>query len=372
MPKIIYFVTEDWAFCSHRLPIARKAKEEGFEVVVLAKENNHRPKIEQEGFRLIPLKINRGSKNPFTELQTLIEVIKILKREKPDIIHNVALKPILYGGIAGFIIKTKAIVNAFTGLGTIFTGDDIVRKTARFILKPILKIILNNEKARLIVQNDDDFAIFKKMGIKKIVKIEGSGVDCSYYKPLYEPEGDIIKVTLVARMLKEKGVLELIEAAKILKQQKVKAKIILVGDTDKANPSAILESDIQKWHNEGLVEWQGRRDDILNVWQESHIAILPSWREGLPKSLLEAASCARALIATDAVGCRELVKDGVNGLLVPLKSPKDLADAVIKLVENPNIRQKMAFNARKMIETIYDEKIIAEKTIRVYKEFNYN
>lgn len=366
MTKILYFVTEDWAFCSHRLPVAREAQKLGLEVVVMARLSNKKEQIEQEGFRFIPLKINRGGKNPFCEFKTLMDIIRIYKAEKPDIVHHVALKPILYGGIASFWVQTKAVVNAFTGLGTIFTGDDIIRKSIRFILMPILKIILKRKNTTLIVQNDDDFAVFTKLGINNIVKIAGSGVDSSYYLPSAEPEG-IIKVTLVARMLREKGVLELVEAARILQKEKAGVKIILVGDTDQANPSAISEKTLKAWHDEGIVEWQGQRKDILKLWQESHVAILPSWREGLPKSLLEAASCGRAMIASDAVGCRELVKDGINGLLVPLKSPEALAKAIKKLSSDKKLRQDMGKMARTLIETIYDEKIIAGKTAKVYK-----
>ncbi|MGD9637666.1 MAG: glycosyltransferase family 4 protein [Alphaproteobacteria bacterium] len=367
MPKIIFFVTEDWAFCSHRLPVARKARDIGFDVYVVARESSCRSKIEKEGFNFVSLGINRGGINPFKELKTLIDVIKIYAREKPDIVHHVALKPILYGSMAALITGVKSRVNAFTGLGTIFTGNDLIRKTVRLFLKPLLKFILTRKNTALIVQNDDDFAVFQKLGIKDLTKIEGSGIDCSYYTSQEEPSGEIIKAALVARMLKEKGVIETVEAAKILKNDNVKIKIVFVGDTDNENPSAIPEELLKKWDSDGLIEWQGKRNDILNVWKENHIAILPSWREGLPKSLLEASACAKPMIASDAVGCRELVKNNINGLLVPLKSPSDLADALKKLSQDAPLRQKMGKAARQMAENIYDEKIIAEKTAKVYK-----
>lgn len=368
-PKLLFVVTADWYFCSHRLVLARAAKNNGFDVTVVTRVMNHGKKIEDEGFKLIPLGMERSGKNPLREIATLWQLISIYKNERPDIVHHVAMKPVLYGSFAALVTRVPHVVNALTGMGYLFISNKLKTVLLRKIISHAFRILLNRPNSRVILQNPDDQHLLVQSGIlslENIVLIRGSGVDTQEYSPTPEPQG-IPTVVLASRMLWDKGVGEFVEAVRILGKKGVSARFVLVGDTDPDNPAAVPTSQLKEWSRSGIVECWGRRDDMPQIFSESHIVCLPSYREGLPKVLLEAASCGRAIVTTDVPGCREIVRQSENGLLVPARNASALAEALQCLIENPVLRQHMGAKSREIALAEFSvEKVVAD-TLAVYQ-----
>lgn len=369
-PKILFLVTEDWYFCSHRLPIARAARDSGYSVVVATRVQGHGEQIEKEGFKLVPIGLQRSSKNPLREILSILEITKIYQSERPDIVHHVAMKPVLYGSIAALFGGIGAVVNALAGMGYIFTSHD---RKAKF-LKPVVKLgfrfLLGWPNGRVIIQNPDDrLMMIGAVGIphEKVMLIKGSGVDTSHFAPTPEPDA-IPLVVLASRMLWDKGVGEFVEAARLLHEKGVNARFVLVGDSDPGNPATVPVSQLEEWHKSGAVEWWGRREDMPKVFSESHIVCLPSYREGLPKVLIEAAACGRPIVTTDAPGCREIVLHGKNGLLVPMRDSAALADALEMLIKDPVLRRKMGENGRELAVSEFSVEKVVSQTLALYQE----
>ncbi len=368
-PKIIFFITEDWYFWSHRLPIARAARDAGFEVQVVARVGQHKERIENEGFGLIPISLERKSRNIIKEILSFFEIIKIYRREKPDIVHHVAIKPVLYGSWAARIAGVSCVVNALAGLGFIFVAKGCKAKILRRLVVSAYSLAFSAKNTTGIFQNPEDFMLFVDAGIlkkEKAVLIRGSGVDIEHFIPIPEPEG-IPTVVLASRMLWDKGVGEYVEAAKILRKCSVECRMVLVGSPDPENPASIPEKTLNDWRIEGLVECRKHTENMWEVFSQSNIVVLPSYREGLPKVLLEAASCSRAIVTTDVPGCREIVRHNENGLLVPPRDPNALADAIAKLVESPEIRKRMGARGREIVKAEFSEEIVIRQTLEVYK-----
>jgi len=369
-PKILFLVTEDWYFYSHRLPIARAARDAGCEVLVASRARSFGDKITREGFKLIPIRLQRTGKNPFSEIFSLFEIIRIYHREKPILAHHVAMKPVIYGSIAASLTGTPVTINAMAGLGFVFTSD---RWLARF-LKPLVqfffRILLNRSDNKVIVQNPDDRRVLTEtvgLSESRITVIRGSGVELQHFRPTPEPIG-IVTVTLVSRMLWDKGVSEFVEAARLLKEGGVEFRAVLVGDPDPENPASISEEQLQVWQSLGIVECWGSLEDIPSVWARSHIAVLPSYREGLPKSLLEAAACSRPIIASDVPGCREIVCHNKNGLLVQVRNPGALAEAMKTLISNKELRYSMGAKGRVLVEQNFSDEVVVRDTLSLYKK----
>ncbi len=368
--KLLFLVTEDWYFCSHRLPIARAARDAGFKVVVATRVGKHGSCIQQEGFRLIPLAMRRRSRNPFREMAAIVEILRIYRRERPDLVHHVAMKPVIYGSLAAKMAGVPAVVNALAGLGFVFSSDRWKAKLLRPWIRFAFRRLFNQAYGKVIVQNPDDQHLLTESGVlpmDRTVLIRGSGVDVSHFRATPEPEGGQVVVTLVARMLLDKGVVEFVKAARLLKQRGISFRAVLVGEPDPENPASILEHQLIAWQSEGVIEWWGQQSDIPAVWARSHIAVLPSYREGLPRTLLEAAACARPIIATGVPGCREIVEHEGNGLLVPVKDPAELAGAIERLVIDPALRQSMGAKGRELVQREFAEQIVVRKTLDLYR-----
>jgi glycosyltransferase involved in cell wall biosynthesis len=369
-PTLLYFVTEDWYFCSHRLPLAVAARAEGFRVVVATRVREHGDRIRDAGLELVPLKLSRRSTNLATEFSSLAEIVKVYRSIKPDILHHVAMKPILYGSVAAMLTGHRRVINALAGLGYVFSSSDRRAGLLRPVIEVIYRWLLNRKGSRLIVQNADDLTLLSDRGIadpRRAVLIKGSGVDLSRYEPSPEPAG-LPLVVLPARMLRDKGVVEFTEAARELKRAGVKARFALVGDPDPDNPAAIAASSLQAWVQEGVVEYWGWRNDMAEVFRQAHVICLPSYREGLPKALIEAAASQRALVTCDVPGCRDVVRHQDNGLLVPARDSRALAGALRHLVENADVRTKMARRSRERAVAEFSlERVIAD-TLAVYRE----
>ena len=369
-PKLIYLVTEDWYFLSHRLPMARAARDAGFEVVVATRLSDGRAAIEAEGFRVAPLDWKRGGWNPFAELCAVAAVRNLYRSERPDIVHHVAMKPVLEGSLAAWLAGVPTAVNALTGLGYLFTGKQGLARVLGPAVRYALKLLLGRGRRwRLVMQNPDDLDLLVSRGIvarERAVLIPGSGVDLAKFSPSPEPPGTP-SAALVARMLWDKGVGELVEAARILKSRGIAVRVRLVGPLDQENPAAIPRATLEQWVAEGVAEWTGPVKDVAGLWRETSIAVLPSYREGLPKALLEAASCGRPMIAADVPGCREIVRHEETGILVPPRDPKALAEALARLAADQGLRRRLGAAARKTAEKRFYDKVIADATVELYR-----
>jgi glycosyltransferase involved in cell wall biosynthesis len=366
-PRILYLVSEDWYFLSHRLPMARAARAAGFEVHVACNVVDGSAAIAREGFILHPIPFARGKLSPLSALRTVLAVRGLHARLRPSICHHVSLQPSVLGSL-GAIGSRAGRVNALTGLGFIFSSDKPVARLARPLIQLLLRWLLGHPRAVALVQNPDDRALLKRLGLSddKITMIQGSGVDTDVLRPTPEPAPPVT-VTFVGRLLIDKGVRTLVEAFRLVTARIPDARLLIAGSPDTANPASISQSEAESWNNERGVTWLGHTSDIAGLWQRSHIAVLPSFREGLPLSLLEAAACGRAMVATDVPGCREIAVHDETGLLVPANDPAALADAMVSLVQSRELRERYAAAARKRVEDRFSARAIGAEITALYR-----
>jgi glycosyltransferase involved in cell wall biosynthesis len=364
--KLLFVVAEDWYFLSHRLPLAVAALREGFEVAIATRVGTQGQEILDAGFRLIPLEHLKRETRSLNDVRAIRELRAIYRRERPDIIHHVALKPILYGNIAALGLPLK-IVNAFAGLGYLESSNSPKALIFRTAIWNAMRFLLNRPKSFTILQNfdDRDFAVSKlRMSDENTEVIMGSGVDMEVFRPLPEPSGVPI-VMLPSRLLWNKGVAEFVAAAESLKAFGVHARFVLVGDTDEGSPSAIPRAQLAEWNDSGSIEWWGQMRDMQNVLSQASVVCLPSYREGIPKVLIEAAACARPIVTTDVPGCRDVVQHYVNGMLVPAKNIDVLALTIRVLLGNADLRARMGHAGRK-IAAHFSQDVVIEKTLTRY------
>ena len=358
-------------FVSHRLPIARAARDAGYDVVVATRVADHGAVIEREGFTLVSLPWNRRSLNPFHELSITLQLATLYRQLKPTLVHHVAVKPALIGSLAAFLAGVDNVVNAITGLGYVFTSTSSRARFLRPIVRLGFRFLLRRANSQIIVQNPDDGEVLvRECGIDAahIRLIRGSGVDLERFQATPEPASPPIRATLASRMIWDKGIGDLVEAARKLKDMSAPVTVILAGKPDPDNPASIPESQLKAWHEEGIVEWRGFVADMPKLWAESHIAVLPSfYGEGVPKCLIEAAACGRPIVAADGPGLREIVRDGDNGILVPAHDPSALAHAIARLAGDTAIRTRMGAAGRRLAETGFSDKQVAAETLAVYQ-----
>jgi len=366
-PRLIYVVTEDWYFVSHRLPMARAARAAGFEVHVATNVGDDAAKIREEGFILHPVRFARGRLSPFRTLRTILALRNLYRTVDPVIVHHVAMQPTLLGMIASFGSKF-AIVYAITGLGSAFMADSGTTRRLRQGGRLLLRFGLNRRRAVALVQNPDDREMLAKLGVKpeRIALIPGSGIDADRFRPIPEPDGPVT-VAFVGRMLADKGVRTLIEAQRILRDSGILCDLLLAGTPDPANPTSISQIEVAGWGREPGVTWLGHVDDIAMIWRRAHIAVLPSRGEGVPKSLLEAAAFGRPLIATDVPGCREIVVHEKTGLLVPVDDPPALAAAILRLVRSSQQRVRFGVAARRLVDERFAADLIGQAAVALYR-----
>lgn len=373
--KLLFLVAEDHYFWSHRLPLALAAKERGYEVILATRVHAHQQRIEEKGIRVIPLiSFKRTSIGFFSEIKALVELFKVYGDIRPDIVHHVALKPVLYGAIISFLRRVPRILNALAGLGYVFSAQTLKARFIRLLMKPCFQFFLNRKGSTLIVQNTDDYALMLRERLVKenhLTLIKGSGVDLDHYAFKPEPEmgEEGPKIAFAARMLREKGVYELVEATRLLRDRGVTASVHLYGDMDPENPHSLRREELVSWHETGLIFWHGKVEDMAEAYQSSHIATLPSYYgEGIPKTLLEAAAVGRPLITTDHSGCREVVIDGKNGFLIPTKDSHALAEALERLIEDRELRVKMGKESRRIARDYFSLEKVLEQTLALYEE----
>jgi glycosyltransferase involved in cell wall biosynthesis len=367
--KLFLVVNVDWFFLSHRLPIALEALRRGYDVTVVAIDTGCGDKIRGYGLKFIPFPTDRKGINPYRELRSLRLLYRLYKEHKPDIVHHVALKPVMYGSLVAKGFKNIRFVNALSGMGYIFINPGKGSLLRKAVLK-IFRVAFNNKRLRFIFQNNDDRTLILGLGVvepKQCFLIPGSGVDLNEFCFTPEPFDDVIRILFTGRLLRDKGVIELVEAAAILKEKfGSKVKIILAGDVDE-NRASLTEEQVLAWQKQGSIEWIGFRTDVYSTLAASHIVVLPSYREGLPKSLIEACAVGRPIVTTDVPGCRDVVDEGINGFIVPERQSIPLAAALEKLVVDKELRLKMGKSGREKAERLFSIESVLRKTFEIYE-----
>ena len=365
-PRLLYVVTEDWFFLSHRLPMARAAKAAGFEVHVATNVADGAAAIAREGFILHPVRFARGKLSPFATLATIGALRRLHRAIVPDLVHHVALQATILGSLAALGRRVTGI-NAITGLGYSFISDSPKARAVRAVIGTLLRLLINRPRSVALVQNPDDRDLLLRLGIaaERIALVPGSGVDVIRLKPMPEPAGPIT-VGFVGRLLDDKGIRVLVAAHRRLRAKGLPIELLIAGTPDPANPASVPQAEAQAWGRDPGITWLGHVDDIATVWARAHIAVLPSRREGLPKSLLEAAACGRPMVATDVPGCREVAIPGVTGLLVPTDDPAALVAAIEKLAQGADLRARYGGAARALAEERFSEAAIGRAITELY------
>ena len=368
-PRVLFLVTEDWYFCSHRLPIARALKQAGYDVAIACRVDRHGAAIEAEGFHLFPLALSRRSLNPFHLIGAVGRIRKVVRDFWPDVIHNVALKPAILGSLAARLERLPACINAIAGLGFVFSSPSIKARLLRPILTLILRLALKD--SHVIVQNDSDGHTLTTRAIvapERVAVIRGSGVDLSKFHPSPEPDGPV-RAAMVSRMIAEKGVRDVIAAARLLRSRGINLRITLAGQPDLENPSAIPPGDLEAWAREGIVEYLGHVENVAALWSESHIAVLPSYyAEGVPLALIEAAAAGRPLLACAGPGLSDIAVPEVSALIVPARDPKALAEALTRLAGDAALRAHLGAGARQLAEDRFSAERVVAETLALYHE----
>ena len=368
MIKLFIVVNVDWFFLSHRKEIAIAAKNEGYDVTIVTKDTGKRPDIERLGLRFIDLPMNRSGQNIKEELHTCWFLYRLYKKEKPSVVHHVGLKTILWGTLAAKLAGVKGVVNAVSGLGVFFSEEN--KSMVARLLPKVLRFSHHRPNLAVIFQNDEDKELFLRNGIikeKQAFYIKGSGVNLNEYCYTPEPETGKIRVLLTARMIEEKGIFVLTDAAELLREQyQNKVEFLLCGGLDD-NPKAIKKEELETRCDGKYIQWLGYRTDVLDLLKGCHIVAFPSYyKEGLPKSLIEATAIGRPIVTTDSIGCRETVVDGYNGYLIPIKNSKALADKLQVLFDNKELRIKMGRNSRMLAERDFSIENVIEKHLKIY------
>ena len=370
--KILFLVNDLSFFISHRLQIAESVVESGYNVFVGYGElgSCKISFLKNRNIEAIYIPINRAGMNPFKEIGSLFLILKLFLKIKPDIVHLVTIKPYLYGGIIARIAGVKGVVSSVSGLGTLFIEKKFNIRLLRALLYPIYKYAFNHPNQIVIFQNNDDLNEFinkKILKSSKTIIINGSGVDLQNFSNFEEPLGTPI-VCFAARLIKDKGVFEYISAARLIKKRGIEAKFLLAGDLDTKNPTGLNFRELQEIKNEALIDFLGYQNEIPVLYAKSNIICLPSYREGLPKSLIEAAAASRAVVTTDVPGCRDAIIPNKTGILVPVKDVDKLAEAIIWLIKNPSKRVKMGKAGRKLAEEKFQIKKVIENHLSIYSD----
>lgn len=367
-PKSIVFVVNvDWFFCSHRLPIALELLKSGHTVTLICSVTNKQKYIESLGISVIPIKLSRSGSSLWNELRTFIQLGKTLRNIPIDVLHLVTIKPVLYGALLSRWMDIPKRVASISGLGFIFLSTRIKYRLIKMIVVRLYRMGLNKSNTTIIFQNRDDLELFSvnKISTRAETKlIRGSGVDLNQIQPTIETDDSIV-VMFMARLLKDKGVVEFIESStSFISNSDI--KFVLVGDVDPDNPNSLSTTELTSYKKYSNVEHWGWRNDISVTLSKSNIVVLPSYREGLPKSLLEAAASARSVITTDVPGCRDAIENGLTGLLVPLKNVGALVEAIELLISKPELRHKYGQAGRVLAEKEFDINSVVQKHLQIY------
>lgn len=372
-PRILILVNDLPFFISHRLPIAIAALNSGYDVHVAAAFDRDND-LSRSGLILHKLPLSRSGRSLRGEIKTLISIFRLFRKVKPDLVHAVTIKPVLYGGLAARLAGVPAVVSAVSGLGAIYIANGLGASLLRFFVNMVYRVALGHSNMKVIFQNPDDkqhFVSSRLVSVDKTVIIRGSGVDLDQYPFVAEPDGMCV-VAMAARLLLDKGLAEFVEAAKLLHQRGVQVIMRVIGNIDPDNPASAKSHQVEQWKQSGEVEFVGFRSDIAHQYSIAHIACLPSYREGLPKSLVEAAACGRAVITTDVPGCRYVIEPEKTGVLIPVRNASALADAVERLVRDPDERRRMGAAGRELAEREFGIGGVVAAHMHIYKTLLQN
>lgn len=370
MKKLLFLVNSADFFLSHRAVIAVAARGIGYEVHVATPPADSIQCIQDMGFQHHSIEMERSGQNPLKELMTLVQIFWLFRRVRPDIVHLVTIKPVLYGGVTARFLCVQSVVAAVSGLGTVFTAESVLARFRKVLISFLYRHAFKQNKLVVIFQNPDDRQLLLDSGAvssEQACLIRGSGVDLDSYSYFPEPD-DVPTVVMAARLLKDKGVHEYLDAARILRDRNVSVKFKLIGAPDPGNPSSVTSEQIELWKKEGVVELSGYSDQVAKHYTNAHIVCLPSYREGLPKGLIEAAACGRPVVTTDVPGCRDAIIPGQTGLLVPVMNAAALADAIQALVESPSLRQQMGLAGRAFAEREFSIQNVICQHLDIYRE----
>jgi glycosyltransferase involved in cell wall biosynthesis len=371
--KVILFANTDWYLYNFRRSLAMALCDAGHDLLLISPPGPYGEKIRALGLRWQPLPMNRRSLNPLREATLLWHLWRLCRRERPDLVHSFTIKCAVYGSLVARLARVPSRVNAVAGMGYVFTSNDAKARLLRPVVRALLRLALGGRNAWLILQNPDDVALFQQARLVssgRVRLIAGSGVDCARFHPsALARDGETLRVLLPARLLWDKGVAEFAQAARLLRASGRSMAFLLAGDPDPGNPAAVPEATIREWAAEGTLEWLGHVDDMPALFRSVQVVALPSYREGLPKGLIEAGASGCALVTTDVPGCREVVRDGEDGLLVPARDADALARAIARLHDESELRARLATAARARA-LAFDERLVIARTLDVYRELS--
>jgi len=370
--RLLIVVNSAWFFVSHRLPLAIAARDRGFDVYVACgvdDEAESEP-IRRAGFGFARIDLRRGSFNPVSDMSLAWSLYGLYRKIRPDVVHHVTIKPVLYGSLAARAAGVPATVNAISGVGYLFSSSGAILALIRQGVSPLYRVALRGPRTRVIFQNQHDLESFAAVGLVRrdtAVVIGGSGVDLSEFRYVPEPEG-VPTVLLPARMLRDKGIFEFAEAGRLLRSRGVVARFMLVGRLDSHNPAAIPERELLALCADAGAEWLGYRSNMSELMRAAAIVCLPSYREGFPKALAEAAASGRPTVTCDVPGCRDALVPGETGLVVPARSAAALADALEELLHSREKRSHFGAAGRKLAEQKFDVREIVRRQVDLYEE----
>ena len=369
--KLLIVVNHAGFFLSHRLPVALAAKERGWDVHIATPRSKHVPRIEAAGLHWHPIPLSRSGVNVFAELRTIFALFRLYRSLRPDVIHHVTTKPVLYGTFAARVARMPAVVNALAGLGHVFY-DTGANRLLRSAVLAAYSIALRHPNVHFIFQNDDDRDVFLRrrwVRPEAVTMIRGSGVDVRRFLPAQERRSPGPTIVLASRLLWAKGVAEFVEAAGRLKERGSGARFVIVGEPDPDNPGSIPLAQLQAWASAGNVEYWGRREDMPEVLADADVFCLPTYyREGVPKAVIEAAACGLPVITTDTPGCRDIVHDGENGLLIAPRNVDSLEQALEKLLRDPMLRRRMGDAGRARVMEQFSLPQVVNATLKIYED----
>ena len=373
--KFVFFANTDWYLYNFRLATARRLQADGHEVVMVSPPGDYGARFAGHGFRWVTLPMDRASLNPLREAGTLWQLIRTLRRERPDLLHSFTVKCAIYGALAARAAGVPAVVNAVAGMGYVFTSQSAKARALRPLVKSLMRVTLGSARSLLILQNPDDaqaFVASRLLAAQRIRVIRSSGVDTSRFCPAARDARSHgrLRVLLAARLLWEKGIQEFVDAARLLREEGRDVEFLLAGMPDPGNPRSVGSGQVQQWADAGLLRWLGHVDNMPALLNSVDVMALPSYyREGVPKSLIEAAACGLAIITTDLPGCREVVTEhGVDGLRVAPRDARALADRIIALDDDRQLLLQLGRSARARALADFDERLVIQRTVEVYDE----
>lgn len=370
--KILLFANTEWYLYNFRRTLALALQDAGHDVLLLSPPGPYGEKLEALGLRWLPIPMARRSLNLFREVALVIWLSKLMRRERVDLVHGFTIKGAVYGSLAARLARVPARVCGIDGLGYVFASNDLKARMLRPLVRAMLRLALNGENARLILLNHDDVAFFQQAGLvdSNLVRlIPGAGVDCERFELSGQRvKGQPLRVLMAARLLWDKGLAEYVAAARLLNGQRRQIHLLLAGTPDPGNPKSVPVETVQSWVDDGLIDWIGHVSDMPTLLATVHVVVLPSYREGLPTTLTEAAACSLPLITTNVPGCRDVVTHEVDGLLIPVRDAAALAQAIARLDDDPVLATRLGAAARAKALALFEERIVIKSTMAVYAE----